>query len=529
MPNISFLLKVLEKQMIHSKIEYEALGEIDGIILLKNQSSLPEHYLYILDGNKIQNTPCMETEFMHPVTIFISNGCDILPTYKSRHPVNLISTTLDLIDLYNKINKIISNYHFWTNSLMNAICDNKTLTQIVSLAASMIQAPVFILNSGFKVICRSTEEYYKDDYSEEMRSLGYLSYGRIKELFSKEKIKYRDQDILEVVLDSQANLYHINEIRHNETTIAYIFIIIDKNHLPFDLRELSTRLSNTIRRFLIEDQALIVRQSSIFSAFFADIVENKIYERGEIDNRAKFLPYPLKRYLFCLVIRFSDFYDTKDIPYRYIMNQLEEIWDRTNITIYHNDIVILHSQDKQTMIMSDSQREALNALLIQYHAYIGISYGSSNHTKLRTLYLLTLDTIRLGIPLSAGNDRRIFSYEEFSIYQIIDLSVQKYMKLHKHEDIIYLAHPSIISICRYDEEHNTNLRDVLFHYLVNDRSVVKTAQVMFMHRNTVQNKLNKISEIITIPLEDGGIQLRLVLSCMIIQYYEDYMKKDLVL
>ena len=46
---------------------------------------------------------------------------------------------------------------------------------------------------------------------------------------------------------------------------------------------------------------------------------------------------------------------------------------------------------------------------------------------------------------------------------------------------------------------------------------------MYMHRNTVLNKLNRINEIAEIPLEDGYTQQRMIMSCIIMRYYEDYM------
>lgn len=43
---------------------------------------------------------------------------------------------------------------------------------------------------------------------------------------------------------------------------------------------------------------------------------------------------------------------------------------------------------------------------------------------------------------------------------------------------------------------------------------------MFMHRNTVLNKLNKINEIIDDDLDNYAVRFRLTFSFMIIKYYE---------
>lgn len=144
------------------------------------------------------------------------------------------------------------------------------------------------------------------------------------------------------------------------------------------------------------------------------------------------------------------------------------------------------------------------------------------HPSLRhTLYFIASSTIRLGCKLHRfSGDKRVFSYEDYSMYYIIDLCATKYIETHHHNDLI---HPSIIKICRYDAEHKSNLRDVLYYYLLCACSLNKTASAMYMHRNTVLNKLNKINEITEIPLEDGYTRHRMIMSCLIMRYYEDYL------
>ena len=45
---------------------------------------------------------------------------------------------------------------------------------------------------------------------------------------------------------------------------------------------------------------------------------------------------------------------------------------------------------------------------------------------------------------------------------------------------------------------------------------------MFMHRNTVLNKLSKIREIIDDDLDNYAVRFRLTFSFMIIKYYEQF-------
>lgn len=282
-------------------------------------------------------------------------------------------------------------------------------------------------------------------------------------------------------------------------------------------------LSKLVKKFLLDDYNT-VHQSTICSNFINDIIEQKLVDTNDIENRCKMLPYPLKDFIFCIIIKFDEEGKKEKIPFSYIISQLEDIFKNSNITVYKDEIYILYCQEERTFSDLNFDYDQLSALLERYNAYARISNGSRHINKLYTLYLLSANSIRLGIPFQRKDrNPRIFNYEDYSIHYIIDLSVQKFMQLHHHDDIIYLTHPSIIAICRYDKKNNTNLCDVLFYYLINDRNVMLTAKALYMHRNTVQNKLSKISEIITIPLDNGYVQQRMIISYYIMKYYEVYM------
>ena len=107
------------------------------------------------------------------------------------------------------------------------------------------------------------------------------------------------------------------------------------------------------------------------------------------------------------------------------------------------------------------------------------------------------------------------------MYHVGDLAAQQFIKSFGHSDIIYLINPAIVELARYDKAHNAGLRDTLFYYPVNDRNLQRTAQVMFMHRNTVVNRIHKIIELTGLDLSDGELCQRLIFSCQMVRYYED--------
>ena len=81
---------------------------------------------------------------------------------------------------------------------------------------------------------------------------------------------------------------------------------------------------------------------------------------------------------------------------------------------------------------------------------------------------------------------------------------------------------------RHDIEENDNLCDILEAYIRNNCNTTKTAKDMYLHRNTVINKIDRIEEIIGRSLDDWNLQMSLMLSSMIVRYAENYRQEDLL-
>ena len=117
--------------------------------------------------------------------------------------------------------------------------------------------------------------------------------------------------------------------------------------------------------------------------------------------------------------------------------------------------------------------------------------------------------------------------EDYSIYLIIDFCIRHYLRSGIGTDVVYLVHPAIIELTRYDAEHRSDLRDVLYRFLLCDRSLAKTADAAFMHRNTVLNKITKVESMLGIDLNDARLRQKLILSCQIILYIENVLQRSL--
>jgi hypothetical protein len=64
----------------------------------------------------------------------------------------------------------------------------------------------------------------------------------------------------------------------------------------------------------------------------------------------------------------------------------------------------------------------------------------------------------------------------------------------------------------YDALHHTTYCKTLFVYLMHERNAVATAEALFIHRNTLRNHLNKITEITGSDFSDADQRFHLLIS-----------------
>lgn len=264
-----------------------------------------------------------------------------------------------------------------------------------------------------------------------------------------------------------------------------------------------------------------------FRKCWEDIMERSLINRAEIQIALGEMPFPVHRFYRVIVISFRG--KCAGVPYDYILSRLQDVFPDANMTIYQKDIILLYGYEERSFrfVLDDGARQQLLPLLRRYDGIMCVGNGTHHVESLGSMYLLGKRTIDLAYLLRESREEHVFFTEDYLIYTIIDLCVQRYLEEELNEDILYLTHPAVPALTRYDREHRTDLRDVLFYYLLNDCNLTATASALYMHRNTVNNKVNQIKKLTRLELDEPRLRQRLLLSCQIMRYYEIVMQREM--
>lgn len=106
-------------------------------------------------------------------------------------------------------------------------------------------------------------------------------------------------------------------------------------------------------------------------------------------------------------------------------------------------------------------------------------------------------------------NRKVLSASSMGIYKFM-------FKSGNQQEILEYCNNRLKSLEEYDHVNGTFLQDTLIEYYMNGFNVGKTAEALFIHRNSLQYRLKKIEEILEMGLDDAMEYLDLV-NCILIK------------
>lgn len=521
MLTIPILLQHLSSYIISSNLAFHNLSSIQGILLM-NCDTIPEpSFIYIGESDNIL-AAIEKADPALSITCICAGDCpasDIPKTW------NLICLSLDMIHSYNLIYQTLHRYQQWILRLTEALRSNQSLQTLVDIGYELIQTPIAVVNNAYKSMAYAMPENYHDDIMDELRSQNYLSFDTVRALRREPLMNSTVLSQHREYIYSKDSHYIITRlVRYKGIAVARISIHLPNQEPSPYLTDLSEDLTSFIEQHLLHNEQHSYIFHSEFSTLIADLIDQRLTTAAELEQRLKMMaPLAIKKYYHLIVISFEQ--QQASIPWNYIITQLEQIFPHSNSAVYHNEIILLVRKPNHNVTLT-FDKEKFQAVLETHNAYAAIGNYSKFLTSLRPIYVQTSSAIALGIAFRSDPENRIFPYESYSTYHAVSLCADTLHQSYHNRNLIYLCHPAIIALDRYDKKYRNNLKDVLFLYLCNERNSAKTAKELFIHRNTMLYKIKKIEEIIGESLDNCLLRERLLFSFHVLEYIEKILKED---
>ncbi|MGX8714380.1 MAG: PucR family transcriptional regulator [Lachnospiraceae bacterium] len=107
------------------------------------------------------------------------------------------------------------------------------------------------------------------------------------------------------------------------------------------------------------------------------------------------------------------------------------------------------------------------------------------------------------------------------IIRFYDYAIEYIILKNKASQLLMACHPSVVRLLREDLRNGTEHMKTFNIYLDNERSLVNAARQLYVHRNTLVYRINKILELIGDDMEDVYTRDYMKLSIRILNMFED--------
>lgn len=519
MVTLSMLISDLGPWVLSVSPEQKTFREYRGIYMIDGLTATEQNMIYVGSCDSVTRLLVRGT-LADNCVIFSAGDSDALRNAPVRGII-LVITSLSVASLYNQLTRTLLQCEDWQQLLSTGA--RKGMKPLLQAAARQFGFSVMLLSPNLRPMLRSIQ-----DGEEALMPLDPEKETSAPQTALANLLKQLEDagNASAVVTERKTGyVYGLIPISREHTILSYLFACSSGSRST--LQNILYVMAPAIARLMLDDTWQTTKTDT-FQTLAAQFLGDRPDDLDKLEVKLKQLPTKPKRFMRGIIIRSIDD-DGQPLPVypqnlRQMYHEVQNLFPLDNAAILDECIYIMTSDEKPDAPITIPQNDAFEALLQKYHAYAMVSNPSQRLQGVRVLFRQCFQilpaAIAIRLPVDAA--QRCLRFDRYAPYYIIQLCEQSAKNAMNSDDILYLCHPAVLTLTRYDRAYNSNLRDTLFNFLMNDRSISATSRKLFMHRNTTIYKLNKIQELINDDLENPYTRHQLILSCMIIRYVEQY-------
>lgn len=417
---------------------------------------------------------------------------------------DLFSLFNDVLDLLNNKRKIIES----SAALLNCLVQGMGLNDIINISAKLVGNTVSLVDYTGKQLAVSDIQEANSTSRVGMTPDGYPT-QEIYSIFRSNKYTKRvNESSVPILVDSdhpEIPRMIVGKIAFRNKIVGHLAIIENEQPITEDDIEIAKVLVDVIAAIVQKDNYYLLMAGIQHEYFILDLIQENHDNPTTIEDRVRSLQWDGYKDFYVVTIsipRKSDEYFFVE----YLRTRLGHIFPFSK-SIYHDENVILviyKEQDVQEIL------KKIESILVENNLAAGISLRFSFIVDLKRHYEQAKQA--LGIGKLLNKDDNVFLYDDLYMYDLLSI-------LNRNANLKDFCHPGIEKIIKYDNDNGTDYYKTLFEYLMGSANMAQVAKKLHIHRNTLYHRINKISEITDLNLDDGDDYLKILLSFKIIELY----------
>lgn len=389
---------------------------------------------------------------------------------------------------------------------LTAIADKtRSIDAVLDAASKRLGNSLIFCDMNFKIICSSVSIPVLDPLWEDNIKQGYCSYEFINAVKELDSVKNASQTTAAVEVTCSLSPYRklSSKVFRNGVQVGFLLMIgADNAILPAYYEMLST-VSNVISYTIDYYAPDLFEGGSLYEQLLYDLLIGA--PSKDILPKLSGLRFPSN--MSVLFIRPTKYLGRQHLK-KYTTPKLKMLFPGTHVTYHKNGIAAIIPLKADTAIDAE-ELQILKDFSEEEQVRIGVSNSFSSIENFVSHYEQAYAALELGQDLNP--EETVCHYID---YQVFDL-----FRAVKNPDILgRFCHPALAVLRQYDHKNNTHMYETLCIFLDNGCNIKLTSESLYIHRNSLAYRLDRIKEICEVDLEDVNTIFLLRLSFLIDSY-----------
>lgn len=393
----------------------------------------------------------------------------------------------------------------------NLLINDANPAKIIAEFGKMVQTPVILLNPFKEVVAQSS------DFSQSRKPAEYF----VKQLMETHCFKNDSQFRSTLVSDFddkkiQVAIYPIK----SNSYFPYYLVILKPEQIPYPVSEFAIEQAILVLSFVqLKNLKVTESQQMIKSDYFLKLIES---QQNPVFEQKEWFPFDLN-----FGIKYSHFYqiiyvncqnDEKnkfELKYNQEKSQLANYWLTEKLPHHLKDTLVFPIKNTNQLAIVLQTKEdttkivtVLTSLAEQLEAVLPISLAFSFGHSCTRLDMLSTSFIEAKITFESTlhdqSQSRINYYKPKGMLNLFDNMQPEEVRYFCQSTLKELAYPETSSL--------KELRKTLKTYLNYQCEITRTANELFIHRNTVKYRIDNCQEILGESINNPAASLNLRLA-----------------
>jgi hypothetical protein len=380
-----------------------------------------------------------------------------------------------------------------SKDLLSILFHEGGIQKMVDTAHGYLENSIYVFDAGYHLAAATWDVPANDEETKRILAAGGMEERDIQNInheFIHERVRRSGRPVL--IQNAKYSHDRIVGMIDLSKDVGHIVVVADNRAFQEIDYELCDILRGAIDQQLKKDEFTHNAKGANYEFLLRDLLDEKV-SKSLLDSRLPNVDREFAPPFFTLVV--ETVHSPNIIPPVRVRTMVEEAIPGVISTIYNGRVVVLLTGKCRV------DRSVIDKFCQKWKLLCGLSNPFLNILHLSVYYKQALKAIEFGADSASG----LYVYEHYYMKHIVNIFAQK-------EQVEAFCCPALKTLMAYDRKKGKGLSRTLYLYLKNERNAVLTAKQLNIHRNTLIQRLERISELIPNDLNDVDVRLYIILS-----------------